>query len=405
MKPKNVHQTETEVGDLKRDVQSTIRKLGLHGGEKGAPRKKQQSKEMDKEMSLTTYPQTCRSRKAISVKHVSIHKNAHNIRGSATELIVNTVGIKWYDYPLEALEASNEMTAAEVEKKMEHAKLLLEQDSRVFAELKVKKSRSEQEWIETVLRSGTLSDKVAALTVLIQESFVHHMTSFEQLVAMAKKKGRREAIMAVDTLKELLLIDLLPDRKLKSFKERPLLSPRLTDAHLILWYVEDRLKSCYLEFLKILELGSHDILYFYKAKIVDILWNLLVEKPEQERSLLSLLVNKLGDTEKKLCSKVAFLLSQLLEKHPSMNVIVVREIDQFMHRSNLSDRARYYAMTFLNQILLTSDDQVLANHLIMLYFNCFQKLMMKREMESKFLAAILTGVNRAFPFGNIDQEV
>jgi ribosome biogenesis protein MAK21 len=313
--------------------------------------------------------------------------------------------MKWYEYPLEILDVSEEITDEISEEKMTQAKLLLEQESRIFVQLKEKRQHSEQEWINMVLRSGTLSDKIAALTIRIQESLVHHMASLEQLMIMAKKKGRREAIMAADALKELWLIDILPDRKLKSFKEYPLMHPQMNNQHLILWYVEDCLKKYYWEFIKILEQETHDVVYFYKTKGVDILWSLLVEKPEQERNLLLLLVNKLGDTERKLCSKVAFLLLQLLERHPNMVLVVVREVHQFLHRSHLSDRARYYAMIFLNQILLKEDDQVVADHLLSLYFNNFQKVMVKQEIEPKLLAAILTGINRAFPFSNMDPKV
>lgn len=50
--------------------------------------------------------------------------------------------------------------------------------------------------MKTVLTSGTLSDKMAALMLLIQESPIHNIASVDTLVAMAKKKGKREAMLA-----------------------------------------------------------------------------------------------------------------------------------------------------------------------------------------------------------------
>jgi ribosome biogenesis protein MAK21 len=42
-------------------------------------------------------------------------------------------------------------------------------------------------------------------------------------MTMAKKKGRRESMMAIDALKDLFLSDLLPtQRKLKFFYQQPL---------------------------------------------------------------------------------------------------------------------------------------------------------------------------------------
>ena len=51
-------------------------------------------------------------------------------------------------------------------------------------------------WLKTVLSSGTLGDKVAALTLLVQESPVHTLSSLDTLLTMAAKKGKREGILA-----------------------------------------------------------------------------------------------------------------------------------------------------------------------------------------------------------------
>lgn len=66
--------------------------------------------------------------------------------------------------------------------------------------------------------------------------------------------------------------------------------------------------------------------------------SLCSKKPEQEQRLLSALVNKLGDPDRKLASKVGFLLSRLLTEHPMMKVVVVREVERFMFRPGLQDR-------------------------------------------------------------------
>ena len=57
-------------------------------------------------------------------------------------------------------------------------------------------------WLKTVLSSGTLSDKVAALTLLIQESPLHTLTYLDSLLAMAAKKGKRESILAIGMLQK-----------------------------------------------------------------------------------------------------------------------------------------------------------------------------------------------------------
>lgn len=58
------------------------------------------------------------------------------------------------------------------------------------------KKRSDSQWLKTVLTSGTLSDKMAALTLQVEESPVHSLSALDSLVAMVHKKGKREAMMA-----------------------------------------------------------------------------------------------------------------------------------------------------------------------------------------------------------------
>jgi ribosome biogenesis protein MAK21 len=70
---------------------------------------------------------------------------------------------------------------------------------------------------------------------------------------MALKKSRREALMAVDSIKDLLLGSLLPDRKLKYFSDQPFSATKCTSMHLVLWYFEDLLKKFYYRFIQLLE--------------------------------------------------------------------------------------------------------------------------------------------------------
>jgi len=58
--------------------------------------------------------------------------------------------------------------------------------------------KSSVAWLKTVLRSGTVADKTAALVLMIQEAPLHNLPSLESLLAMVKKKGgRREVLQTV----------------------------------------------------------------------------------------------------------------------------------------------------------------------------------------------------------------
>jgi len=55
--------------------------------------------------------------------------------------------------------------------------------------------KSSAAWLKTVLRSGTVADKTAALVLMIQESPVHNLSSLDSLLAIVKKKGRRREVL------------------------------------------------------------------------------------------------------------------------------------------------------------------------------------------------------------------
>lgn len=181
--------------------------------------------------------------------------------------------------------------------------------------------------------------------------------------------------------------------------------------------------------------------------MVTCIHDLLANKPEQEQNLLKLLVNKLGDSDNKVAAKTSQLLIELLVKHPGMKMFVIRELEQLLLSPSTSEKAQYYAIITMNQTILTSKDTAVANKLVELYFVFFRKLLKiveieekeelknrkkqdqevepekksekrkakdkakeKKETEledhqAKMIAAILTGVNRAFHFANISDEM
>lgn len=190
-----------------------------------------------------------------------------------------------------------------------------------------------------------------------------------------------------------------------------------------------------------------------RYSMVNCLHDLLAGKPEQEQNLLKLMVNKLGDAENKVAAKSSQKLNELMVQHPGMKMYVVREIEQLLLRPNNTQRTQYYAVITLNQTILTGKDSGVANKLVELYFSFFRRLMKltededasrenqdaaepedgdnkkgdpkarknkkqldrekkeaQRQLEvdeynSKMIAAILTGVNRAFHFTTLPDEL
>ena len=89
-------------------------------------------------------------------------------------------------------------------------------------------------------------------------------------------------------------------------------------------------------------------------------------------TLLTLLVNTLGDPVKKIASRAIYFLQTLLSEHPTMVTVVVKEVQQLLFRPNIKLRAQAYAITFLTQIEFNSRMQDVASRLVALYFDFFK---------------------------------
>jgi len=135
-------------------------------------------------------------------------------------------------------------------------------------------SKSDEQFIANVLASGTLSDRLSALTLLAQSSPIHNTRALESLRAMAGKKGREVSLKALRAIVDWWVGGGGPDRKLKcvvhvarmidfraSFRSRyladqPVNHPDLTDTQLTVWYFEDWLKKYFFNILQLLEARS-----------------------------------------------------------------------------------------------------------------------------------------------------
>ncbi|WKT38767.1 CCAAT-binding factor [Fusarium oxysporum f. sp. vasinfectum] len=375
----------------------------------------------------------------------------------------------WHDSELRKLPAptTDEPTPprAALDALKQHAQALLEEDATkyrtsVFAQ-------SSHKFLSTIMTSGTLSDKVSALTLAVQESPVHNIRAFDALMSLASKKSRGQALGAIGALVDLLGPGtLLPaDRRLRAFHDQPglvgtlqrnpgkpwapgnALPGKITPSHLIAWIYEDWLKATYFRLIQLLESWCSDEIEYSRTRALDFVYGLLKEKPEQESNLLRLLVNKLGDRDRKISSRASYLILQLQNSHPGMKPIIVRTIEQDILLHPTQDhRSKYYAINTLNQTILSNKEPSLAEALMRIYFDLFTIILktgslgitaptdskpgkdddnkgdVKRntgrrpqrprggkpakpsasepetEAADKLVSAILTGVNRAAPF-------
>ena len=203
-----------------------------------------------------------------------------------------------------------------------------------------------------------------------------------------------------------------------------------------MWAFEDFLKEQYFEILKILEIWCNDEIEFSRSRAVSYVYELLKEKPEQESNLLRLLVNKLGDPSKKIASRASYLLLQLEQTHPMMKSTIISSVEsELLFRPGQSKHAQYYGVITLNQTILSASEEKVAAQLLDIYFSLFVSLLKSpkdaarerakhgpkgkkqhqhrdstpgqaqdEELREKLTSAVLTGVNRAYPFTTSTTE-
>lgn len=337
------------------------------------------------------------------------------------EYLAPSTNKKWYEeYPKTQKPCTHTKSEITVMDLKADGKRLLEAETNAY-QLKQSKSRnSEYDWLKTALSQGTSSDKIAASIVLLQNSPKHNLSRLTNLINQVKASKQNQCNTVITALRDLFLTDLLhPTYKLMKFEEQnldkldnidisnkhekgvPFMSKNKLLAH---WYYEDQLKEIYEKFIISLSQIASNTVDSNREKAVSVMNDLLMGNSEQEHKLLDFLVNKIGDPSNKVASKVIFCLNKLLYEHSNMKVVVLREVEKLLFRNNVSSRAQYYGICLLTQFVLDRNDVETANNLIDVYFSFFKASLKKGEPDSRMMAAILTGVNRAYRFSKVESE-
>jgi len=244
--------------------------------------------------------------------------------------------------------------------------------------------KSENRWMQTVLKSGAFTDKIAAHTILLQESAAHNLQSLEFLISLLDVKGRRECLASLDAPLRLLTEGriLNPDAKLNLMNRHPIkalstLTVRERKETLALWSFEHQLKDLYNQFIQALDGLLKDSVETTRRKTIAVIATLLAHCPEQEQSLLNRLVNKVGDPTRGVATTAVAQMEKILEKHSNMKTVIVAEVERLLYRPNIDTKAQYYALCFLSQILLDEEDIPLATKLVIIYVSFFKACVKK----------------------------
>ena len=301
------------------------------------------------------------------------------------------IGVPWFDEAKDQSQIVEKVdfpSRDEVEALRSKCEILYKEQLELFSAYQRKFKRSDAYFNDSVMKTGTLSDKMASQAIQIRQTPFFCLPMMRQLVSSSEKKGRREAQLAAQHLGDLFCgANLLPqDRLLVSLARRPKLD--IEDGRnlkqLMLWYFEDQLKLLFGRFVQALEQGTRDDVVFHKDQCLKLAFRLLMDVPEREKETLAIVINKAGDKVKRVSSRVPYLLGMLLQKHSNMRAAVVAEVERFLYKPSITESAQYYLTIFLTQVALGRGDSKLARDLVQIYFSFLQKLLeSKNEEESK----------------------
>ncbi|CAK7901282.1 ribosome biogenesis protein Mak21p [[Candida] anglica] len=358
----------------------------------------------------------------------------------------------WYNVPFDKTYEAEKQDRFGLERLTERAQKTLESENKIYLQ-EFTSNNSQKKFLSQILSDGTLNDKISALTLLIQESPLHNMKAFDTLLGYCEKKSRTAALQSINAMKDLLLNGVLPDRKLVAFTKQPL-NRNLPSEQLAVYFFEDYMKKSYFKLISVLEVLSHDPIVHVRMNVVNHVFDLIKAKPEQEANLLRLGVNKLGDIDNKVAAKASYQILQLEQAHPAMKKIITDAVIDIVFKTNSDYHAKYYAILTLNQTILTRREDELANSLVKTYFTLFEKILVEsdsfnaenkkddktlgtsekgrknnrknfkkgkkggksvkhqekteselvEEKNTRLFSALLTGLNRAFPFSSLSNE-
>lgn len=298
------------------------------------------------------------------------------------------------------------------------------------------------------LKSGTFSDQLGTLSIISTESPLHSVKFLENLADKCEIKNRESACKALEVTKDLLVSHVMPGRRLRYFKDQPI-QINTPAASVVTWAFEDFLKRYFYRILRVMEMLLHDTVENIRTRTLSCLFAFFQEKPEQEANILRLALNKLGDPAGKVASRVKRLLMDVLQRHPGMKSIVATAMSELLGRVN-DYRTRYYAVDTLSELILSNRDPGLANQLIYIYLSLFERMLkessnhadetpekpiaqskqkkgsrmrakrgkkggiqqhqldtseMESQQHARLVAKLFTGLNRAFPFSNLDSKL
>lgn len=308
------------------------------------------------------------------------------------KLLVNPEEV-WYQIKLpdecEAVKYFAKMSAAEKAAVRSRAATLYAEQAKKY-HLQKEMSPADRQWFEAVLKEGTMSDKISALLLQAQECPFYSLEWVTKLLEAASSTVRNESYPALEALKDIFNLILPPKacgRALTAWKARPMTDNKeLTPSwFLMLAYFEDMLKQAYTDFLKVVEIMLHDQVQNGRERAMRILYELALSyKFDYTETILVLLVNKLGDPQRKVASRVVYYLQSIVEKYDELTLPVVKAIQNAATQPKApNDKAAFYGLTFFSQVRLNDTSPEVTNVLLSTYQYFLELFLIQLDRQAR----------------------
>nr|CAH8851180.1 unnamed protein product [Trichobilharzia regenti] len=275
-------------------------------------------------------------------------------------------------------------------------------------------NRITKEWLFMALKMKSGQDHICAMAYLVNSYPLHAIRFLDNLISLVSPSKKRDCCKSLDILshlfgslipKQRVLIPL--SARILNVLDKPCTSSSKEEI-LCLWHFEDELKRKYYQFIKASEkLLLSDCPDQFKRKTLGVLGG-LVEKPENQTLILSIIVNKLGDRSKEFASAVIHKLRLIAGVSTSLMHSIVQEVRAFLFRPNLLERSKYYALSLLSCLELkrTSkhsnagdvDVAGLASTMVKIYMSFFHSIANSKEIPERLTTILLSGLCRTAPF-------
>jgi len=286
----------------------------------------------------------------------------------------------------------------------------------------------QQKWLRTAARSGTMKDRLNSMSMIVTMCPIFSFRYLRLILKAASMKGSTEAHLGVDAFRTVMISAVLPDRhcvRLEEYRFPPKFDVATDLKVAAVAFFEDRVSRAMAHFVNVLDRGSNDQLKFFKVACCKAVAELFKSKPEQERRLLKIAINKFGDKKGLVAAKMAESLHECLKLNWSLRKPVVGEIRFLLGRPNLPHKSIIRCAKFLTKLRLTEVDgklvMAVVNQYIMMlrtiidpkkpelvkkkgqsYAKALAKLRKKKsqvmqEEDNTLIIQLLTGLSRALP--------